>query len=92
MGLVISKTALAIIWFILLSALSFIRNIKIFAMMHVFADLIILIMTIVVLVCCFIKIQERGSMLETVPFYGQFSDDFGFSIYAFEGKGLVLPI
>ena len=31
-------------------------------------------------------------MLSTIPFYGRFSDAFGFSIYAFEGTGLVLPI
>ena len=55
-------------------------------------------MIVVTLLTCIvyggINIHDEGSQLSTVPFIqsATFTDAIGFSVYAYEGIGLVMPV
>ena len=57
-----------------------------------FADVIIVVTLIVVLSYAGKEFKDHGSDLNTVSFMATWTDSIGFSVYAFEGIGLILPV
>lgn len=53
LGINTSKSFLMVFWFVILSGLSYVRKVKIFAMTHVFADFIIFLTMFVIFIYCF---------------------------------------
>jgi proton-coupled amino acid transporter len=70
-----------------------VRKIEIFAATHVFADLMILLALIILVVYGSINLSKNGRNTG-VPFINEktFTDAIGFSVYAFEGIGMILPV
>jgi proton-coupled amino acid transporter len=81
----------ALACFIVFVPLCYVRKIEIFAKTHIFADILILI----TLGCCmYFAFAWHGS--HDVSGFKPIGDNYlsmvGFSVYAFEGVGLVIPI
>lgn len=93
-GIDVNSNIFAIICFIGFTLLCFVRKIEIFAKTHVFADLMILLtVTFVVVYGCY-ALAEEGSRIKEVPFINSktWADAIGFSVYSYEGIGVVLPV
>ena len=94
-GLDFSRFYLAIIQFIVFTLLCYVRKIEIFASTHVFADLMIVVALVTIIVYGSIKmVNDGGTQISTIPFMNKksYSDAIGFSVYAFEGIGIILPV
>jgi proton-coupled amino acid transporter len=78
----------------LFAALCFVRRIEVFAITHVFADLMIVLALIILVTYGCLHIKENGGRHTDVPFINEktFTDAIGFSVYAFEGIGMILPV
>lgn len=75
--------------------LVFVRKIEVFAATHVFADFMILITIVVISVYAGLEIKDNGGVSTAgVQFINPtlWPDAIGFSVYAFEGIGVILPI
>ena len=85
---------IAIGLFFMFTLLCYVRKLQIFASTHVFADLIVVVTIVIIIIFASMNISRRGSMTMTVPFLNSYSftDAIGFSVYCYEGIGVVLPI
>ena len=87
-------------WFFLICMaiyvpLVFVRKIEFFAVTHLFGDIMIIITIITVCIYAGIDIGDRGGFDATdVQFISKstWPNAIGFSVYAFEGIGVILPI
>ena len=72
-----------------------VRRIEVFALTHLFGDIMILVTLVTVCVYAGIKVGDRpGFDTSGVAFINShlWPDAIGFSVYAFEGIGVILPI
>lgn len=69
------------------------RRIEVFAVTHLFADLMILLAIIIIVFYGSLNIADKG-LHDDVEFLNSktFTDAIGFSVYAFEGIGMILPV
>lgn len=72
----------------------FVRKIEKYAIGHNFANAIILSTIIVVTAFAIVNLKEEGPRLNTIYAFNpvSWSTAIGFSVYAYEGIGLVLPV
>ena len=89
----IDRNYFAMFCLILFSFLCFVRKIEVFAATHLFADAMIMLAIIIIVSFGGIKISNDG-LKNDVEFINQktFTDAIGFSVYAFEGIGMILPV
>ena len=90
----ISTVWLAFMFYILFSLLCFIRKIEIFAWTHVFADSMIVITILVIVVYGAMNLSREGNQIDTIQKINpnQWYDAIGFSVYCYEGIGVILPV
>jgi len=94
-GVDFSRFYLAIIQFVVFTMLCYVRKIEIFASTHVFADIMIVLALVTIIVYGSMKMVDEGTtQISTIPFmnHKSYSDAIGFSVYAFEGIGIILPV
>ena len=73
--------------------MTYIRKIEKFSVTHIFADVLILVTTIVILVYAFIHAAEEGMGKGVYAINPTlWLDMIGFSVYSYEGIGVILPI
>ena len=90
-----NKIFLCWVAFAMFAALCLIRKIEIFAPTHLFADAMIVITLIAVIVYGMINISNEGhANLNTVSPINSatFADAIGYSVYSYEGIGVILPV
>ena len=100
LGVNISSNWFAFISFFIYTALCLVRRIEFFAKTHVFADVIIAITLLSVFVYGAIELSHNGPQIGSSARLGAvylinpvtWSDGIGFSVYAFEGIAVILPI
>ena len=82
--------------FIVFTLLAWVRKIELFAQTHVFADIMILVTLIYVIIYggVYASRTDANDKAETTPpFVGSgLATGFGFSIYSFEGIGIIFPV
>ena len=88
------RNVIAAFWFVVFASLAYVRKLAIFARTHVFADAMIMLMLAVVIIYGLQLVYVRGALFKEVPFFNphQYSDSLGFSVFAYEGIGLILPV
>jgi proton-coupled amino acid transporter len=93
MHLDVDRIYIAIFAFWLFTLLCFVRKIAVFSSTHVFADIMILLTIIVVVVFGSIYWKDNGTNTGVDPINkATYTSSIGFSVYAFEGIGLILPV
>lgn len=85
---------IAIACWIMFTMLCYVRKIEKFAVTHIFADAMIVITLVIVMVYGVKNIGENGSQLKTIYALNPetWSSAIGFSVFSYEGIGTVLPI
>jgi len=70
-----------------------VRKIEVFANFHVFGDILIIITILVIFAYAFYEVHVHGWVTEghtaITPLW---ANAIGFSVYAFEGVGMILPV
>ena len=81
-------------FFGIFTLLCWVRKIEVYAQFHAFADFIIVLTLIVIVLYATESIQANGSQLDTVSPVdsSHWYNSIGFSVYAFEGIGVILPV
>ena len=70
-----------------------VRKIEVFAVTHVFADAMIIISVLTIFIYAGIDLAQDGpNMSEIGPVGEYWADAIGFSVYTYEGIGVILPI
>lgn len=89
----IDRNYFAMMCFVMFSLLCFVRKIEVFAATHIFADLMILLAIVTIVSFGTVEIKDHG-LKSDVEFFNSktFTDAIGFSVYAFEGIGMILPV
>ena len=91
----VSTNTFAIGCFFLFTLLCFVRKIEIFASTHVFADLMIVLtmLTVIIYGCKEIK-QNNMILVSQVDYINTvtYADAIGYSVYCFEGIGVIMPV
>ena len=92
-GVDIDRNYFALLCFFMFSMLCFVRKIEVFAATHIFADVMILLAIVTIVSYGSVEIKDHG-LKSDVEFlnYKTFTDAIGFSVYAFEGIGMILPV
>lgn len=90
----ISRNWFVLGFFVLWALLCFVRRLEIFASTHIFADIVIFIAIITIMAYGGVKLKNEGSQFETIPPFNPetFTDAIGFSIYSYEGIGMIMPV
>ena len=90
----VDPNVFAAMCFVIFTLLCYIRKIEIFAVTHLFADIMIVITILVVVVYGSYELAREGNQISTVPFINTqtYADAIGFSVYCFEGIGVILPV
>lgn len=91
----ISANTFAFWCFVLFTLLCLVRKIAVFASTHTFADCMIVLMMISVVVYGSKEIKQNDRILVSeVAFINTqtYSDAIGFSVYCFEGIGVIMPV
>ena len=83
--------------FVLFSLLCLVRKIEVFASTHLFANIMIVITLVAVIVQGTVTIGKPkpvgGSHIATIGLIEKtFADGIGYSVFAYEGIGVILPI
>mmetsp|Transcript_25580 Transcript_25580/g.34194 ORF Transcript_25580/g.34194 Transcript_25580/m.34194 type:complete len:338 (+) Transcript_25580:595-1608(+) len=92
-GKVINKWIWMPICMLIYIPLVMVRKIEVFASTHVFADIMIIISLIVIFAYAGIDLAKDGpNMSEVGPVGEYWADAIGFSVYTYEGIGVILPI
>lgn len=76
------------------TGLCWVRKIEIFAQTHVFADIMILITLLYVIIAGGVYLKNEGMPEKRVPptILSGWATGFGSSIYSYEGIGIILPV
>lgn len=70
-----------------------VRKIEVFAATHVFGDVMIIITIIVIMGYASASLHNNGVQIDGVAPIGEYwADAIGFSVYTYEGIGVILPI
>lgn len=70
-----------------------VRKIEVFAATHVFADAMIVITLIIIFAYAGMDISKYGTKFDSIKPVGDlWADAIGFSVYTYEGIGVILPI
>lgn len=70
-----------------------VRKIEVFAATHVFADAMIVITLVIIFAYAGMDISKYGTKFESIKPVGDlWADAIGFSVYTYEGIGVILPI
>ena len=73
--------------------LAWVRKIEKFSLAFIFGNFLILLSCIVIVIFCFKHINEKGPGPGFIPFnYSLYWSMVGFSVYCYEGIGVVMPI
>ncbi len=73
--------------------LVYVRKIEVFAPTHVFGDIMIAITFVVIIGYASASLANNGVQMDGVKPVGEFwADAIGFSVYTYEGIGVILPI
>jgi len=74
--------------------LVYVRKIEVFAATHLFGDIMIIITVVVLCIYAGIDVGKDGWKTEGIPALNTtlWPDAIGFSVYTFEGIGVILPI
>ena len=88
------RNSVAMVVLILFGLLVFVRRIEIFASTHIFADVMILLTVIIIMMFGIGRMWNDGTMISTIPFLNMhsYSEAIGFSVYAYEGIGMIMPV
>lgn len=84
-----------LVCFFIFSGLCFVRKIEIFASTHVFANTMICVAMLYVVIEGGFELKSKGDFVlggGTPPVARTFATAIGFSIYSYEGIGIVLPV
>mmetsp|Transcript_27267 Transcript_27267/g.19681 ORF Transcript_27267/g.19681 Transcript_27267/m.19681 type:complete len:200 (+) Transcript_27267:765-1364(+) len=89
-----SKWWFGLLCFVIFTPLCFVRKISKFAWTHVFADVMIFLVLISIMIYASFTLSHDGNQVKTVNMinWNLFPDSIGFAVYAFEGIGVILPI
>lgn len=89
-----STVWLAMISLVGFTLLCWVRKIEIFAATHVFADLMIVLTMIVILTYAGIEWNYNGDQIGTLPWINTstYASAIGFSVYCYEGIGIIMPV
>lgn len=90
----VDENVIAILCFIGFTLLAFVRKIEVFAKFHLFADIMIVLTITVIVIYGSIELAKTGNKVSQVPFINSetYTDAIGFSVYCFEGIGVILPV
>ena len=70
-----------------------VRKIEVFAITHAFGDAMIIITLIIIFVYAGMDISDKGPQMDEIKPVGElWADAIGFSVYTYEGIGVILPI
>ena len=90
------KWITAAVLFIIFTLLAWVRKIELFAQTHVFADIMILVTLIYVIIYggVYTGRKDPDNSPESTPAFvsSGLATGFGFSIYSFEGIGIIFPV
>lgn len=90
----INKWIFATFFFLLWTGMCWVRKIQIFAHTHVFADCMIVMTIVVVVVYGVIQLGNHGQQINDTEFIDNknWQTAIGFAVYAYEGIGIVMPV
>jgi len=96
-GIYVSTTIIAFVFMVLFIFISYVRKIQIFAKMHIFADITIVVTLFIIFLYGIIYMSNYHKSTKILPPVYMinpvtWTDAIGFSVYLFEGIGLVLPV
>lgn len=93
-GVKINETYIAIVCWIFFTVLCWVRKLEKFSKFHALADAIILMAIIVTVIYGGFNLSDQGSRLGTIYTFNPttWATAIGYSVYAFEGIGLILPV
>ena len=80
--------------FFIFALLCLVRKIEIFAVTHLFANVMIVLTIIAVVYQGCVILAKDGTMLDTVEVFNTktYADGIGYAVFAYEGIGIILPI
>jgi proton-coupled amino acid transporter len=93
-GIDVNVNILWALCFVMFTLLCFVRKISKFALTHQFAIAMIFLTMAVVIIYGIMNLSKEGSQLSTITAINpvSWSDAIGFSVYAYEGIGVILPV
>lgn len=92
-GTVINKWIWMPICMAIYVPLVMVRKIEVFAATHVFGDVMIIITFIVIVAYASASLSNNGLQMEGIkPIDSNWAEAIGFSVYTYEGIGVILPI
>jgi proton-coupled amino acid transporter len=90
----IEPNIIAVGCWIVFTLLCLVRKIEKFAVTHIFADVMIFVTVLIVIVYGIINLKDEGNRIDTIYAVNPetWSASIGFSVFSYEGIGTVLPI